>query len=497
MSNIHFKQNNLFFKLINNKNFYYLFFKYLLIIFLFLGTFFIFSFSDKAIFINLEFKNVLFDFSIYKNQLINLIILLKTTVLLFIFYSSFIKNFLNLNNYKETIKKYKIWFLGYIFFTFTSFILIFVLYNPKDFEKSEITINSLNKTLYTNILLFLYILYNSIFKFYSWYLNLKINPLSAVKKWMVIISVASELILFLFYFILIFIFIKNNDLNSENIAKEIFVNNKIYVFISRLFYTNNFFNNFLIFVFSLLLTMISIFINIDKIYLTITKQLPKKYFKNITIVLTTIIFAFFFNFIINLIKTKNNNSIYEANDNFNFLNIFIYLFLALLLIFLFIFIKIYFKKIINTFLSKTILYIVFQITLWTITFIILILNNSEINRFNFIYLLSSFFSLILIFIYFWKDKFNSNIPIFITNIFLINILLIIAIENLNFIIINESNNFILETISEYFSFSEIMIISIILLWIIYLIAISIELLIIKIKIFKNKKNIKTESKKMV
>ncbi|VEU59186.1 MSC_0624 family F1-like ATPase-associated membrane protein [Mesomycoplasma neurolyticum] len=476
----------------NNKNLYFVTLRYLLLILLAIGTFLIFVLSDKTLFYKIELKEKLFDFSDYKSKIINFVFIFYTFILFYIFYSSIIKNFLNLNNYKETIHKYFLWFLCYFIFSITSLILIFAFHPLSNIEEIYENKKSFFNIFYFIFLLIFYIFLNIGFSFFNLFLNWKISPLSPIKKWMIIVSSIAKIILISVFTIILFLIMKNtNENNIESLGNQIFKNNKTYNFFENLFFKKTTLNIFIIITLISLLIIMLILMNIEKIFLIITKQFSKIHFKNIIIIFFAIKVPLILMWIINLATIKEKTVLLIEQKNTNFLLPLIHFFVILFFIGIYFFINLYFKNIISAPLIKKLLYTSIHLLIWIETFIILFfVNSNEISIISTIYLLSGLLSLIVVIFHAWQNNRNSNQHWFTTILFLKLFLLIIFIENLNLILVYEANNFIFNELFNTFNTNEIIMLFIILLWIIYLFYIVIEFLLIKFNITKKIFNLK-------
>lgn len=414
-------------------------------------------FSNKLFFkSNIEY---FLEFSSLTNERINYLALFRLFLLISIFIYTITKNFSNIFTHKESTKKYIPWFVIYLLFSVVSVILLFTFFKQGTMHYYALSFISIP-------LLLIDISYS----IYTYKLKRKTNPLVYKNKKAIIISIFSRITLVLTFIIILSIWVfsikgDKDDFLNNNIVHQFFVN---------MFSKKDTKNLFYIIMFFLIISLLVLGINFERIMLIASKQNKNTDTREKLLLYIALTFTSLIWFIRALFYKKSSDVIIADSPSKNYLYLIGLIFISL--IFLSYVLVNFVRKLIikgvllNTFFTGFILTLI-----WIVTAIVS-LKNQEIIVTNITILFASLFSVISLLIYKFK---TTNESIYVSIFLKLIVSLIVStliINGLNALLL-ANNNQSFYNISSLLSLDQIFVISTLVLLFTFNIATIINLIL--------------------
>ncbi|ACF07156.1 Uncharacterised protein [Metamycoplasma arthritidis] len=450
-------------------------FKIILLSIFIVATFFLLAFFNETFFATKMFSDWgiadFLNFETLRNQQRNTMIIIRFSILAFVFFYSLARNFMNTYHQKEAIKKYWPWFTLYLALTIASFGLLFGFHdaNPQSL-------------LMLSFILIPLLLVNLGSSIYSYFLKRKTDPL--LYKTSLIISQLSQIILIVSVISMLGIWI--NASTSTNLEELLFSNNSFYdFFANNVFGSSTFSSLIIIFTMTASLILLIIGANASKIAFMTFKANKQEYFKHrlvwLVSFLITIVLVIFR---VVLIKIDNTGVLGYSLSRSIFLIEILFASIIFGLYVVFYFLR---KTKTNSFVLNTIIYAFAQMMLWISLFITTLLSrqNPHINFINVVVV--TIYSTIMLIFYYRRNSHYSFLASLMSTLSVATIAFSALIFACNHLLLSQ-NNLIFLTIDSNLYLTEIALIITVVVWITFLSSSLIALAMTSIKISQHKKS---------
>lgn len=404
----------------------------------------------------------------------NILILVRFVLLVFVFFYTITKNYMNLYFQKEKIKKYWPWFSLYLTLSIISIVLLFTYFEPNP-----------TKNVYLFLILMPLFGLNLIYSSYTFNLKRKTDPNSKNNLASLIITNSSQFLLLVIVLILAFSWTLAADSKAAS-TEMLLKNNAFFNFWKDLLVVKKTKSWFIIFAFSLVVLSLLFGINADKIWFLVFKTKKDEYFGS-SIVISLAILSTFILWLIRICFVKFDELSVLGSKFQNNIFLIEILFVAIIVTcyMLFQFLN---KLKTNSYIINTIAVSFFETLLWISLFITTLLSkhNTLVNLINLLFVTIG--SIVIMIAYLQKTtEFNFGITLLI-KLSLSIISLTSLIFGINQILLSQ-NNLTFLTIDSNLEITQIFLLITTIVWTIFLLSTIIWLVIVanKISFFKAKK----------
>ncbi|MDZ7293487.1 MSC_0624 family F1-like ATPase-associated membrane protein [Mycoplasmopsis pulmonis] len=400
---------------------------FILIFFLYEKTIFNAT-KDFDIPIFLNFKN-LFD------KQFNYVIFYKTFILIFVLVYSIKKNYSSVHFQRESIKNYWIWFLLYLSFSISSLALL-IFFNPYNKINANSTIDvyaSVVQSYFDLIYIFVpLIVLNIAYFLYLNFQNKKTNPIFFKSRWIGILSLISQIILFGLFYTFSYAFLK-----GPSIPGFLFHENKFYDYLVQIFEVKKT-SNLLIMTFaSLALLILLVLVNLQNIVFLMSKQFTNEYFKN-QISLNMAIYVAVLIWFIRILFIKVDFSIVPGNYNLQWVYLLVQVAVLLALLVINIFLQYWNKKLSSSNLISILYLSFFTSLMWISYYLVTLFIDNPLQK-NIHLLSTSLISAINVGFFVFKNKSSENHNMIFILIFLVSSITTLVFAGLQVILLNKQN----------------------------------------------------------
>ncbi|WP_117275465.1 MSC_0624 family F1-like ATPase-associated membrane protein [Mycoplasmopsis edwardii] len=312
-------------------------------------------------------------FETYGKQQSNAIILIRFSILYFVFLFSVFKNFSNINDQKERIKQYSVFYGLYLVLSLTSFILFITFIK----QPNGLPYNAV-EYLKLSLLLVPLVVINVAFEIYKFILKRKSDPVVYKSLVPIIIQTVSQLLLLAFVLINVFVWISYATRNNLFKGSD----QKYWAFVELLFNEKSVKNLFMIILVFTLIVFLIIGSNAMKLHKISEKTVYQVQEKDKFLLGLVFIFVILIWLCILLFGSKVKYAVLGSEVSYSVKN-------AVIIILGAIFTALYFvlayTKVVSTKnpIGLGIRFTIIQLLLWTpFLFSIITLENSNINLIN-------------------------------------------------------------------------------------------------------------------
>ncbi|WP_027121455.1 MSC_0624 family F1-like ATPase-associated membrane protein [Mycoplasma leonicaptivi] len=476
-----------------SKNKWVFIYKAVLISFFVLAIFALFLFIDKSLF---DSKLLLFSekqplgnfllFDTYTNQQVNAVVLIRFSILFFVFLFSVFKNYKNINTQKEKIVNYIYFYVLYFLISITSFVLFFSFTEP-DINKNY------DPKPYLNLIYILIplLIIDLAFEINNYIYKRKSEPILYSSVIPLVIQLISKIVLVLFAIVNTVVWVSYTDQYLFDYIKD---ENQLYwKTIENLFVEKSVTNLIIIIVATLILSFSIVGANINRFIKNVETGISQvktkdKYFLNIIIIVGILVL-----FLKSFISSKSIESILfeSGSDKFEIISL-LFLFVGLAVTVAYFGLNYFLNKITKNSKDEnknTIIFTISQSLLWLQLVLAIFIIDNEPTKLYFVFILSVFSTLIYLhyIIKSWNiSKINSillMISLFVKSI----LLFIFGLNNL----LLADNNYILISVPTPISLIKIFVLVNFAVLVLFLIF---SVLNIQIKMIKHFSHVKKDIK---
>ncbi|AXE60533.1 hypothetical protein DA803_00250 [[Mycoplasma] phocae] len=414
-------------------------------------------FAPRALFAQslLPFQSLrfFFNFDSFGIQQLNILILFRLFLLGFVFIFSFYKNFINLSLNQHYIKKYSLWYTAYLLLSMASFFSFFLYFE-------RLPINLVHLSL---ILVFVYLI-NLGYSIQNIHTKMKSEPLVYKNKNILIITSVSQLIS-----LGIFLGIAYGWTYSSRVPNLLFQGNSFYTRMINLFTVRSFVNLISIIGISLLIAVLLVGNNFERINLLTQKGNAKIYLKNLIILNLGLVFVAFLWLIRMFALTLDDTNVLKLELQRNYLYL-LQIIIPLSVVGVYSYLVYSKNKKIQGVLKHNLFLAIAQVTIW---FSLLIVNiSSQDEKINIINLFfSGLGAIVVITLYFIRIKLANNFSNIFVIILLVSIITTLLIFSTNHLLIEKNNaNYLFYVINSNITIHAIMIMVTFIISLIFLLA---------------------------
>ncbi|WP_044286254.1 MSC_0624 family F1-like ATPase-associated membrane protein [Mycoplasmopsis canis] len=470
-------------------------YKIILILFFFSGILTLFLKLDSSLFPQFLVKSnrgslPLQDFISFETPLKqqnNAIVLIRFTILSFVFLFSIFKNFTNINTQKERIKHYLIFYILYLSLSIISFTLFFTFISKTN-EQGTLIKYEPYQYLQLIFLLIPLAIVNTLFEIYNYLIKRKSDPILYKSSIPLIIQIASQTLLLAFVLINFGLWIKYSReglLFRDTPQNE----QKYWNFIEEIFNIKSLKNLLIVIASFALIVFLIIGSNAIKLQRLSEKNIYKaqdkdRFLLSVIFLIVSIIWLSTL-----LFKEPIKYSLSGPEYKYNLKNSFVVILSAFVTLLYFLVSYLKFTKTKNP-IGLSVRFAVVQLLIWIPMMIsVITVDNSNINLINL--LVASIFSLVTFIHYMLTNKFIQKTTFALLSLLFASKIIFILILGLNHVLLG-NNNHVLTSIPTPISILKIISITYVSLLIILFLFETVQLQItIMIKILKEK-NLKLE-----
>ncbi|MBN3534741.1 MSC_0624 family F1-like ATPase-associated membrane protein [Mycoplasma procyoni] len=436
--------------LLINSNTLFFILKYILIFLLVVGSLFIFTFYQRTILGSVNTAALLFDFNDANRRQLNFLVLLRVSILSFVFIYSIFKNYINLILNKELISKYWYFYIAYVLFTLASFILFFAftIYTGNQ-QEFLVQYNFPDPNLVYSVfgLSFIFlplVLLNAGYHTFIYLEQRKTNPLLKLNLISLIASAVAQLLLFITGILLFYFFIEK-DQNTYRVLDK----STLYKFFDQIFEVKQATNIVTIIFGTLGLTILVLLANAHKILVLLSKYYSTLFFKNLILLYFILLSTALLWFIIVMSLEQGIKNAIDAPQTVAVLAVSLAVVISLLITTAFVLSQFLRQIQIKGSLYNTMFFGATQSLIWLIAFILFGFSSSKETNIVMIFF-SSLFSIITTVSFAIKQKNITFYSMFFSLMIVGSNILLLFATGFNQILLSQQNYY-LSAINEHFS----------------------------------------------